>query len=299
MVTMHTNEASGRAGEYPSRQIRLSDGRMLGYAEYGEPDGKPVLLFPGAPSSRLMYTPEEVTRAAGVRVVVAERPGFGLSNWQPRRRLLDWPEDATGLADALGLQRFAVLGVSAGGPYAAACAFALPERVKRTAIVGGVGPVDAPGGTKDMPRMRRLGVAVARHAPWLLRPLLWWTANPQRDPQGCLRRMLAGSSAVDLAILEQPEVKARLLANYLEATRQGVRGFAQDSLILSSPWGFRLAHVRVPVDLWHGEQDHSVSLSAAHYMAEAIPLCHARFLPGEGHWLFLQHWGEILAALVD
>jgi pimeloyl-ACP methyl ester carboxylesterase len=88
------------------------------------------------------------------------------------------------------------------------------------------------------------------------------------------------------------------MKSYLEATRTGLRGFAQDSVILSTPWGFRLQDIWVRVQLWHGEQDANVSLSAARYMAEAIPNCQATFLPDEGHWLVLDHWEDILVALL-
>jgi pimeloyl-ACP methyl ester carboxylesterase len=89
-----------------------------------------------------------------------------------------------------------------------------------------------------------------------------------------------------------------LVRSYLEATRQGLSGFARDSIILSKPWGFRLQDITVPVHLWHGEHDANVSLSAARFVAQAIPNCQATFLPQEGHWLFIDHWGEILAALL-
>jgi pimeloyl-ACP methyl ester carboxylesterase len=280
------------------RQIRLSDGRTLGYAEYGDAAGRPVLFFPGTPSSRLVHPPEAPTRSAGVRLIAVERPGFGLSDFQPRRTLLDWPDDVAALANALGIDRFAVVGLSAGGPYAAACAYKIPQRLTSAAIVSGVGPVDLPGSLEEMSRIRGAGALVARHAPWLLRPLLWLLGNPRRDPERFFERMCAQTSDVDRAILARPGVREMLLESYLEATRAGVRGFAQDSIILSNPWRFRLENIHMPVHLWHGEQDANVSLSAARYVAEAIPDCKATFLPDEGHWLVLNRWPEIVAALL-
>ena len=110
--------------------------------------------------------------------------------------------------------------------------------------------------------------------------------------------MCAQTSDVDRQVLARPGVKAMVMESYLEAMRAGVRGFARDSIILSNPWGFRLGDIRVPVHVWHGEQDANVSLSAARYVAEAIPGCQATFLADEGHWLFLDHWPEIVAAVV-
>jgi pimeloyl-ACP methyl ester carboxylesterase len=279
-------------------QIRLPDGRALGYAEYGDPQGKPVIFFTGTPSSRFLHPPIEPTDALGARLIVLERPGFGLSAFQPRRTLLDWPDDVAAAADALGIERFAVAGISAGGPYAAACAYKIPQRLTRVAIISGVGPTDLPGALEEMPRMRQLGTRVARTAPWLLTPILWLTSNPHRNPERFYEHMLSGNSDADQALLSRPEMKAMLLRNYLEATRAGMRGFARESIIVSSPWGFSPADITVPVYLWHGEDDANVSLSAARHLAETIPNCRARFLPGEGHWLILGHWEEILSELL-
>ena len=278
--------------------VRLGDGRALGYAEYGDRAGTPVLLFPGTPSSRLIHPPEGPTRAMGARLIVVERPGFGRSDFLPRRTLLDWPDDAAAFADALGIERFAVVGISGGGPYVAACAFKIPHRLTQAAIVSGVGPTDLPGSLQEMPRIRHASAMVARHAPWLLRPLLWLLGNPHHGPERFFRRMTAQNADVDRSIAHRPEVKAMLMQSYLEATRAGVRGFATEAVIMSNPWGFRLEDISMPVRLWHGEADANVSLSAARHMADTIPNCRATFLPGEGHWLFLEHWEEILAELI-
>jgi pimeloyl-ACP methyl ester carboxylesterase len=282
----------------PGKTISLPDGRVLGIAEHGDPHGIPLLFFPGTPGSRLIHPPDEVTRARGVHLIVVERPGFGLSSYQRGRTLCKWPLDVASCADALGLSRFAVAGLSGGGPYALACAYWLPHRVTATAVIGGVGPVDVPGGLGDMPRIRRLGAVVARYAPWLLRPLLWWTSNPRRDIDRFYERMCSGASDVDRKVLARPEMKELLTASYLEATRSGLRGFCREAIILSNPWGFCLEDVRLPVHLWHGEADHNVSLSAARHVARTLPDCRAIFLPDEGHWLILTHWDRILSDLV-
>jgi pimeloyl-ACP methyl ester carboxylesterase len=281
-----------------NNQIRLPDGRALGYAEYGDSQGKPVIFFPGVPSSRFLHPPTEPTEALGARLMVLERPGFGLSDFQPRRTLLAWTDDVAAAADALGIDRFAVAGISAGAPYAAACAYKIPNRLTKVAIISGVGPMDLPGAIEEMPSVRQLGAKVARNAPWLLRPILWLVSNPHRDPERFFQRMLSGNSDVDQALLSRPEMKAMLLRNYLEATRAGMRGFARESIIVSGPWGFSPADITVPVYLWHGEDDANVSLSAARHLAETIPNCQATFIRDEGHWLMLKYWEEILSELL-
>lgn len=280
------------------KRVRLPDGRAVAYAEYGDPAGRPVLFFPGAPSSRLLHPPEEPTRALGVRLIAIERPGFGLSDFQPGRTLLDWPDDVVAFADELGLDRFPVAGISAGGPYAAACAYKIPQRVTAAAIISAVGPLD-PSAIQEMPRVRQLGAKVARNASWLLRPVLWLASNPHRNPEKFFERMLSGNSEDDRALLTQPAVKSMLMRNYLEATRAGTRGFARESIIVSNDWGFCPEDITIPICLWHGEDDRNVSLSAVRHMVEAIPRCSATFVPGEGHWLILKYWGRILGELLS
>jgi pimeloyl-ACP methyl ester carboxylesterase len=280
-------------------QIRLQDGRSLGYAEYGDPGGKPVFFFQGTPSSRLLHPDESITAALGARLIMLDRPGFGLSSFQPGRRLLDWPNDVVDVAGQLGFERFAVVGISGGGPYVAACARRIPERLVAAAMVSSMAPVDVPGSTKGMPPIRRAGAYIGRHTPRLVRPLVWLTSNPRRDPDRFFKRNTAHNPLADQELLARPEFRDMLMASYAEATRAGIQGYAWEVRIIARPWGFRLKDIPIEVHLWHGEEDTSTPLAMARYMAGAIPRCRARFLPGEGHFLLFTHWGEILTTLLE
>ncbi|MBI9046936.1 MAG: alpha/beta hydrolase [Anaerolineaceae bacterium] len=281
------------------QKARLPDGRYLGYAEYGDLVGKPVMVFPGAPSSRILPLRKDQAAELGVRLIVVERPGFGLSDFKKGRRLLDWPKDVASFADELGLEEFAVVGISAGGPYAAVCASKLPQRIKRVAIIGGVGPMDHEEFADEMPRIRKAGIKIARKVPWMLTVLLSLFFNPQLNPEAFYERILSGNSALDQAKLRNPEMKSVLIRNYQEATREGMQGFANEAVILSDHWGFDLKDIQIPVDVWHGEKDENVSLSAARHLVQNIPDCTAHFLPEQGHWLHLEYWREILTALIE
>jgi pimeloyl-ACP methyl ester carboxylesterase len=193
--------------------LRLKDGRKLGYAEYGDPAGEPLFFFQGTPSSRLLHPDEVITAALGVRQIQLDRPGFGLSDFQPGRTLLNWPDDVAEVADLLELERFALVGISGGGPYVAACAYKIPERLTAVAMVSSGGPVDAPGAMEGLPRERRLAVAVAQRAPWLLGPLLWLLQNPGRDPKRFFERYAAHNPPADQVYLEQPEFSQMLQAS--------------------------------------------------------------------------------------
>lgn len=280
-------------------QIQLQDGRRLGYAEYGDPTGKPVFFFQGTPSSRLIHPDEDLTRSLGVRLVMMDRPGFGLSDFQPGRRLLDWPSDVVEVAELFGFECFSVVGISGGGPYVAACAYQIPKRLAGVAMVSSMGPVDAPGATQGMPSIRRAGVFVGRHAPWLVRPLVWLTSNPRRNPERFFVRNTTHNPPADQALLTQLAFREMLRASYAEATSTGIQGYAWEVQLVARPWGFRLDEIDVEVHLWHGEEDTSTPPAMARYMAEEIPNCRATFLPGEGHFLLFTHWEQILTTLLS
>jgi pimeloyl-ACP methyl ester carboxylesterase len=152
-----------------TRFVRLNDGRQLAYTEVGDPDGMPILHQHGMPGSRLEHEAEPgFYRSLGVRVITPDRPGYGLSDFDPRRRLIDWPSDIAELADRLGLSRFGITGLSGGGIYALACAAAIPHRLTEVVVTGCPGPMQRPGALKDMRFMTRAGVLLGSRAPWLL-----------------------------------------------------------------------------------------------------------------------------------
>lgn len=280
-------------------QIRLLDGRMLAYAEYGDPYGKPVFFCQGTPSSRLMRPSEDQTRQLGARLIVADRPGFGLSDPKPGRSLLDWADDVACLADQLKIGAFPVIGISGGGPYAAACAHRMPDRVTSLGLVSAAGPTHIEGSIEGGAGERKAGFIVARRAPWLLTLVIWLFRNPGRNPERFLDRFSPGFPEIDRRIQSQPEIRAMFLNSYREASRQGVRAFADEVSLVSRPWGFRLEEIRVPTYLWHGGLDKSTPLGMGKHMAETIPGCRAYFMPNEGHLLIFEHWTVILTTLLN
>lgn len=286
------------------QRIRLRDGRSLGYAEYGDPAGKPVFFFHGVPGSRLAWhTDASLAASLGIRLIAPERPGYGLSDFQPGRTLLDWPDDVLELADALGFARFAVVGASGGGLYAAACAYKIPHRLTAAAIVSGGAPLNVPAAIAGMSRARRFSIALVTKAPWLVRQVAHWEAwqtarAVRRDAERYLAQRAARAPAPDRAVLARPEIRAMFIENYAEAYRSGPRGHAWDIVLFMRPWGFRPEEITAQVYLWHGEKDETTPLSMGKYLASAIPRCRAYFLPEEGHLLRFNHWREILAALV-
>ena len=284
------------------QQLMLPDGRKLGFAEYGDPQGKPIFYFHGWPSSRLSGQDlGPIARRYGARLIATDRPGMGLSDFQFGRRILDWPGDITALADYLKIGRFAVIGTCAGAPYVAACAFKIPERLTRAAIVSGLSPFNAPKIGENLPaHLRRLRFACKR-TPWLMRFFLSrWRGFARRNPEGFLAWSFARFSKTELSLLTRPSVKRTYIDCFLEANRSGTRGTTWEMALLSGHWGFDLNHISVPVHLWHGEEDRAAPPAMGRYIANTIPNCRARFIPGEGHTtLFINHEAEIFGVLTS
>jgi pimeloyl-ACP methyl ester carboxylesterase len=232
-----------------------------------------------------------------VRVIAPDRPGCGGSDPKPGRSLLDWPADVRALADSLRIERFSVAGISGGGPYAAVCAWALPERVTGAAILSGIGPSDHPGATRGMLVTNRFSLWLSQRAPPLARALLGLTRSQLRNPERALSRMARALPAPDRAVLAQPVHRDRLIAEFREAISDSTEGAVADLRIFASPWRFAPEQIRVPVHVWHGELDRNSPVALARRLAAAIPGCRTTFGPDGGHLFPLLHLDEVLKSL--
>ena len=276
----------------PSLAVRLPDGRIIAIEEYGDPGGPPVLYFHGWPASRLEAG---LIGNLPVRLLALDRPGYGRSSQAPGRTLLDWPRDVAAVADRLGLPRFHLIGLSGGGPYAAACAYAMPDRVLGMALVCPVPPASGvTAGKSGVGHLFLLGrhPKVAHRVLSILRPLL--------RRRIITPRTLVGSTLPesDRAVLT-PAILAGLARAWREGIERSVQGALTDASIYAADWGFLPAGIRVPTSIWHGAEDSLISRAAlAPY--EAIPGAAMHLVPSEGHYsLGLNHAGVILQELVS
>jgi pimeloyl-ACP methyl ester carboxylesterase len=267
----------------------LRDGRELAYDQYGDPTGFPVLSCHGGMSSRLDAAPADgAALAKGVRLLSPDRPGMGLSTYQPGRRLLDWPEDVRQLTDSLGIERFAVMGWSAGGPYAAACAARLGDRVTAAALLSSSVPLDAYGTSRGLAPEDRAFLFLSRHAPWLASTVMKVSIINTSNAR-LLRAVMRSFPPVDREVISEWGPPELALSFVRESMRQGTAGCIQDYRIFGDPWGFALEEIRLPVQIWEGADDTTGPPGYREFLHDHIAGSTVTVVPGEGHLSLLPH----------
>lgn len=277
------------------RRIHLQDGRELAYSEWGDLEGRPVVLLHGMPASRLLCPDEDATKEAGVRLVTMDRPGYGRSDPRSGRTLLGWPEDFIELAGQLDLPPCPVVGWSSGGPYALALGYRAPTLVTTIGLAASNGPIEhVPAGYTPQERAianllvsdRAAGLAaISERSAWFAGD--GWAA------------MFAETwGEADDRVLAEPTTLAAMNALTREGARQGSTGYAADMAAELAPWGFATADIRQPVHVWCGGSDLVANRAQTDYLAESIPGANLVTYAGEGHLIPLSHWSEMLAALL-
>jgi pimeloyl-ACP methyl ester carboxylesterase len=270
----------------------VPDGRALAYSECGAPGGVPIMYCHGGPGSRLDLVWFDRTFAdLGVRVIAADRPGYGGSTPQPGRTWNDWPTDVAALGDHLGLDRFAVMGLSSGGPYAVACASLLAGRVTGAAVVAGVTDM---GWTGAWDAYDEAEATLMRFGDDE-RALTW--CQDRYGPNGERFFDDTGEMApADLALLEDEAVVAGLFPTFAEAFRPGIAGFAHDITVQGRPWSFDPGAITAPTRVFHGEADTIVPVAHGRHTAAVIPDATLQTFPDDGHVSMIARMPEFVAA---
>ena len=284
------------------RWLRLPDGRRLAYTATGPLWGRPVLYCHGAIGTPLGASCEleRITADLGVRHLALNRPGTGGSDPDPERTILSFADDVHALSCELGIDRLDIVGVSAGGPYALAAAYALPSLVERVAVVSSLSPLCALHKTPGMRRRIRMSLKMLTTAPNTI-AALGDTLLPiaEEHPRLISRVISAHAAPAERERLADPSERDAASASFLAATEGGVRGMITDYLTYSSDWGFDVREVAQRVQLWHGLGDPLVPVEHALQLAVAIPNCRVFLDPEEGHHFFRRRLRSILAALVQ
>jgi pimeloyl-ACP methyl ester carboxylesterase len=273
------------------RTVQTPDGRILAVEEAGDPNGRPVLVHEGTPNSRHLYPPAAIDAAArGLRLISYDRPGYGGSTPQPGRSVADCAADVRAICAELGISRLAMWGISGGGPHVLACAALLPDLVTAVASLASLAPLDAEG----LDWFAGMGELNADDTRLFLRDREAARAKLDAD-----REQVLGASAAELVkglqTLLSPTDAAALndgLADFLvycdrEGLAPGNEGWWDDGVAHSTPWGFELSAISVPVLLMHGRQDQFVPFGHGQWLAERIPGVEARLFDHDGHLTLL------------
>ena len=279
------------------RILTLPDGRRVGCAEYGSPLGLPVLALHGTPGSRLMFAlAHKAARERDVRLIAPERPGYGLSDFWRVESLAQIAEDLSAVADAYGLDRFAVIGVSGGGPYAVAAAAAMPDRISLLGLVAPMGEVA--DRELRLSRFHKLLFKRLARRPWATRVFLRRLRSMVfKSPDTTYRLLMRRARPSDRHVLARYDVMASLQAAIGETLRPRVEGAAQDLRLYCASWGLQLGDIDVPAIVWQGGDDPVVPPAAAYALARALPNCRLDVIPGAGHYWVYAQFGQILDAV--
>lgn len=285
-----------------ARQAQLNDGRRLGFAEYGDPTGKAVFMMHDLPGTRLYRHPDDsIINKLGIRLIGVDRPGIGLSTRKPNRSLLAFADDIALLAQGLNIDRFSVLGHSAGAPYALACAYKLSEQVSRCAIVGALPPMDNPQGFQAINSNFARLYQLAATMPGVLRLFMrgFWWLDIRRASDYYIRELVFSMPPVDRQIMNHPALLSLMKQMWEEIRQSGSDGYVDEMIALTGSWGFKLDDISVPVDIWWGESDTFTAPLIARKMAEFIPNHSLHIEAGAGHLMLFSHWQAILQQLLD
>lgn len=277
--------------------------RRLGFAEFGDPQGRAIFWLHGTPGARRQIPAEARAYAEleKIRLIGVDRPGIGSSTPHQYPNVLAFADDLRTIADTLGIDKFAVVGLSGGGPYTLAAAAAMPERVVAAGVLGGVAPYVGPDGISS--GLMNLGSTVA--------PVLEVAGMPIRLAAATLIKFIApvGSPVLEIyarispegdrRLLARPEFKAMFLDDLLNGGRKQLSAPFYDIVDFVRDWGFRLDEVKVPVRWWHGDKDHIVPFEHGVHVVSLLPDAEMTVLPGESHLGGLGFAEEILRSMLD
>lgn len=285
-----------------NRIIKLADGRNLSFFEFGDPKGKPVFYFHGSGISSGVYSEllGNIAKENGIYLIAPDRPGIGLSDYKPGRGLLDWPKDIEQLADNLGIRSFSIVSESGGSAYAYACAYSIPDRINKIAVVSGLCPLNIKSLQQNLSIKNRMTLSILKKSPARLLNKMFANLkkNIENNPETFFSKAAKRASDIDRKLLSDPEFRNCYKNSIQNAFNQGYKGVIEDMRILAGDWGFDIKEISCGITLWHGENDLSAPIIMTKRVQELIRGCIATYFPGESHMSVMQlHAGEILCSV--
>ncbi len=277
--------------------IALPDGRTLGYAQYGDGEGKPLLYFHGGVSSRLdIAFAHQYCQERAVKIIAPDRPGIGISSLSRHRTMLDWASDVQCLLNQLSIDRLPLLAWSLGGSYAYACAYKIPERFSKIATVGGASPLISPVSLNDLGMWTdRFLLCCPPYLQWLLALIV--SLGGKLPPAMVKKILLSEVSSCDRAIIA-PMTDYEASHFIIESTSQGGWGVVDDYNAYANDWQFAVENIISDITLWQGADDSLCPRAMTDYLAERIQNATLKIVPEQGHFLLHRHLSQVLDDLM-
>lgn len=283
----------------PDQHIKLSDKRKLGFAEYGIENAFPIVYCHGSQSSRLeMHYDQDFALKNNLRIITVDRPGHGLSDFNPNGTILGFGNDVIELMNHLKIDKFSVVGMSAGSPFALALAHSFPNRISKVAIISGFAPFNKES-KQYLSKQIKTMLGLAKSMPFLLKLMLeiqkkQLVKNPRKALAGFLKIM----STPDQEVLKNESIMKVIETMFLEAFRNGSEGVAYEiSKLLVRDWKFELNQIKVPVTFWQGKEDNNVPNQWAELMNNEVPNSELKLIKNEGHLIIFNHAEDIFNGL--
>ena len=269
------------------QELILPSGQRTSWREYGAATGEPLIFCNGWPgSSEQGMCLHALGERLGFRIIAPDRPGFGRSTSQPGRGLSDWPPVVAAIADHLGLEKFALMGISGGGPYVLATAWALDSRVRAVCLCCTAVPTHLPEARRGLHAGYRALLQLNEVAPSGVRMALWAMAWMARIPipTALLHLFLKWLlPKPDAAVLGDRAMFDLFAPSYRAAMRAGGGALYEDGHPYTLPWPFAVEEIRVPVRMWHGTQDANFQIDLARRLAGQLTQV-SFFERNEGHY---------------
>ena len=288
-------------GRQDYKVLRLSDGRNMAYAEYGDLSGEPVFHCHSVMGSRLelAFNADKICKQKSVRLIVIDRPGYGASDSCPEPGFINWTKDLIQLADQLNIERFSLTGYAMGGVYALACAYEIPERIKRAAIICSGAVIENTSDYETVTPMVKFNYRVAKYLPTLYKFVnSLQIKGALNDPDAFVKLFSEKMDLADKKIMTSDMFRVLMFDALREGFRQDGKSLATDLIQVMQEWGFEPTNIKVPLDIWHGTCDFVVPLVLAKRLDEQVENTRLFIKEGEGQYMFYTYWEEILDKLM-
>lgn len=284
------------------RFFTKENGRRVAFYEYGDPNGAPIIFCHGTGSHVHVMLLHKAAKRLGYRVIVPDRPGIGLSDFDPKRKILDGASDIAGLADHMGIGKFGVMGISGGCPTLLACAYSLAERITFVVDLAGAAPLYTdPAALKQLGAMDRFFAIIGAHMPLGLFQipfaLLGFQQKIMKSPKAFADMMRSSMCKADMELFNIPEMQYVFMRDFQELFRQGARPPALDAQLIYLPWDFDIHQIKTHVDIRQGTDDRWIPAYFSQYLAKALPDAALHMKPGQGHFYHMAYAEDTLRTL--